>query len=336
MTTRVRSSISTISKDFRIGQWFVCLFKLLFNNMSTLVGHYVLFFFAHLPEKERRETNELDERKARNRWGWRKKRMTRHGAETEEILTCLHPTCCKYSRLLPPSTIRNEMMKILIRLFWKTWHKDPFPVLLHIQLYDGNNSTVSMVLLDSVVVGNLYSLVIFCLFKETSYSFQVNLNGYTFKGDKFFKIVLAPFWNGVYSKKSNLFPSLRKHAYSNILKILPSKTESFQIKILIVFHISAQNIDCGYSLELPYWGSFKEYPQSMFLSRNKKNNIYPVKTSFTIQKLGLRGSKLYRYVCFRYVRVEIFSKTILTVNYFDSNRPWKFIHSVQILLLFCR
>ena len=30
------------------------------------------------------------------------------------------------------------------------------------------------------------------------------------------------------------------------------------------FHISAQNIDCGYSLELPQRGSSNEYPQSMF------------------------------------------------------------------------
>ena len=46
---------------------------------------------------------------------------------------------------------------------------------------------------------------------------------------------------------------ITKHTYrySNILKISPPKTESFQIKILI-FHISAQNIDCGYSLELPH------------------------------------------------------------------------------------
>ena len=45
--------------------------------------------------------------------------------------------------------------------------------------------------------------------------------------------------------------SLRKHAYSNILKILPPKTESFQIKNSNIFHISAQNIDCGYLLEPP-------------------------------------------------------------------------------------
>ena len=39
--------------------------------------------------------------------------------------------------------------------------------------------------------------------------------------------------------------TLRKHAYSNIQKILPPKNEHFQIKNLIFFHISAQNIDCG-------------------------------------------------------------------------------------------
>ena len=44
-----------------------------------------------------------------------------------------------------------------------------------------------------------------------------------------------------------------------------------------IFHISAQNIDCRYSLELPRRGGSNEYPQSMFLSRNKKNNVYPCK-----------------------------------------------------------
>ena len=39
--------------------------------------------------------------------------------------------------------------------------------------------------------------------------------------------------------------SLRKHAYSNILEILPPKNENFQIKNSDIFHISAQNIDCG-------------------------------------------------------------------------------------------
>ena len=42
------------------------------------------------------------------------------------------------------------------------------------------------------------------------------------------------------------------------------KIEKFQIKNLDIFHISAQNIDCGYSLEPPRRGGSNEYPQSMF------------------------------------------------------------------------
>ena len=53
---------------------------------------------------------------------------------------------------------------------------------------------------------------------------------------------------------------LRKLAYSNILKILLPKTENFQIKNSDIFHISAQNIDCGYSLEPPRSGGSNGYP----------------------------------------------------------------------------
>ena len=56
--------------------------------------------------------------------------------------------------------------------------------------------------------------------------------------------------------------------------------KTFQIKNSI-FHISAQNIDCGYSLEPPRRGGSNEYPQSMFLSRNKKIMYTPVNPSFT-------------------------------------------------------
>ena len=62
------------------------------------------------------------------------------------------------------------------------------------------------------------------------------------------------------------------------------------------FHISAQNIYCGYLLEPPLRGGSNEYPQPMFLSRNKKSNVYPCKPQFYCIKWGLRGSKLYRCV----------------------------------------
>ena len=43
--------------------------------------------------------------------------------------------------------------------------------------------------------------------------------------------------------------SLRKHAYSNQLENVQPKKANFQIKNSDIVHISAQNIDCGYSLE---------------------------------------------------------------------------------------
>ena len=90
----------------------------------------------------------------------------------------------------------------------------------------------------------------------------------------------------------NIYCALRKHAYSNILKILPSKNENFQIKKNDIFPISAQNIDCGYSLEPPRRGGSNEYPQSMFLSKNKKNNVYPCKPQFYYIKVGFKGIKI--------------------------------------------
>ena len=73
----------------------------------------------------------------------------------------------------------------------------------------------------------------------------------------------------------------KKHQQQNITKtclynVDPLKPHFYIVKvgftgIYIIFLVSAQNIDCGYSLELPRWGGSNEYLQSMFLSRNKKN-----------------------------------------------------------------
>ena len=70
------------------------------------------------------------------------------------------------------------------------------------------------------------------------------------------------FWSDKKKKKKksnqNNF-ALRKHAYSNIQKFLSPKNENFQIKKSDIFHISAQNIDCEYSLEPPWRGGSNEY-----------------------------------------------------------------------------
>ena len=88
---------------------------------------------------------------------------------------------------------------------------------------------------------------------------------------------------------SNRRLPLRKQAYSNILNILTTKKWKFSDKNLNISHTSDQNIDCGYSLEPPRRGGSNKYPQSMFLGRNKKNNVYPCKPQFYYIKVGFKG-----------------------------------------------
>ena len=61
-----------------------------------------------------------------------------------------------------------------------------------------------------------------------------------------FVVFFYRFWEIPSSSLSSFnSTALRKHAYLNILKFLPPKTENFQMKNSDNFHISAQNIDCG-------------------------------------------------------------------------------------------
>ena len=53
-----------------------------------------------------------------------------------------------------------------------------------------------------------------------------------------------------------------------------TKKWNFQKKNSGSFHISAQIIDYENLLESPWRGCSNEYSQSMFLSRNKKINVY--------------------------------------------------------------
>ena len=57
--------------------------------------------------------------------------------------------------------------------------------------------------------------------------------------------------------------------YKYIEKISPSKTESFQIKILIFFIFLLKTYS-EYSLEPPRRGSSNEYPQSRKIEKKKK------------------------------------------------------------------
>ena len=85
----------------------------------------------------------------------------------------------------------------------------------------------------------------------------------------------------VYITKTPLFKYIENFTTKN-WKVLDKNSD--------IFHISAQNIYCGYSLE----------PPRQFLSRNKKNNVYLCKPKFYYIKMGFQGVKLYRYVSVMY------------------------------------
>ena len=78
------------------------------------------------------------------------------------------------------------------------------------------------------------------------------------------------------------------HSVSSILTVItktcPCNIQRFffSSKNVDIFLIFAQNIDCGYTLEPPRRGGSKEYPQSMFWSKNKKNRYTPAYPSFAI------------------------------------------------------
>ena len=57
-----------------------------------------------------------------------------------------------------------------------------------------------------------------------------------------------------YTKKQ----SITKTRLFKYTEIFTTKNESFQIRNSDIFHISAQNIDCGYSLEPPRRGGSNE------------------------------------------------------------------------------
>ena len=80
--------------------------------------------------------------------------------------------------------------------------------------------------------------------------------------------------------------------YGKYIENFTTKKGIFFIKNSDIFHISVQNIDCGYSLEPPRRGGSNEYPQSMFLSRNNENNVYSCKPQFYYIKVGFKRVKI--------------------------------------------
>ena len=86
--------------------------------------------------------------------------------------------------------------------------------------------------------------------------------------------------------------SITKTSLFKYIENFTAKNWKFSDKNSDIFQISAQNIDCGYSLEPPRRGGSNEYPQPMFLFRNKKNNVYTCKPQFYYIKVGFKGVEI--------------------------------------------
>ena len=67
----------------------------------------------------------------------------------------------------------------------------------------------------------------------------------------------------VFAVRKNITKT-RLFKYNVYRKFLLQKFKILRYKNCDIFHISARNIDCGYSLEPPGRGGSNEYPQSMF------------------------------------------------------------------------
>ena len=59
-----------------------------------------------------------------------------------------------------------------------------------------------------------------------------------------------------------------------------------------IFHISAQNIDCGYSLEPLDEAVLTSTHNLCFWAEITKNNVYPSKPQFYYVELGFMGVKI--------------------------------------------
>ena len=75
-------------------------------------------------------------------------------------------------------------------------------------------------------------------------------------------------------------------------KFSDKNSDFFFFFFFFFFFIFLLKTDCGNSLEPPRRGGSNEYTQSMFMSRNKENNVYPCKPQFYYIKVRFKEVKI--------------------------------------------
>ena len=110
-----------------------------------------------------------------------------------------------------------------------------------------------------------------------------------------------------------LYSPITKTRLFKYIENFTTRNKKFSDKNSDSFHISTQNIDCGYLLKPPSRGGSNEYPQSMFLAENKTNNVNSRKPQFYYLKMGFKGLKII-LVCFRDA-MEVMSSAVRLPNH---------------------
>ena len=126
----------------------------------------------------------------------------------------------------------------------------------------------------------------------------------------------------------NIFP-LGKLAYSNMLKIWPPKKWKFSDEKYWYFSYFCSKHRLWVLVRTTYWGSSNEYPQSMFLSRNKKNNVYPCKPQFYY--IELYKNVIMMLLFFFFQKISFQKRLLISVNNkknINSLSSVEFAHSV--------
>ena len=132
--------------------------------------------------------------------------------------------------------------------------------------------------------------------KEMCQSSWNDMHAYLLYSCLIYRYVKAFF---LYRNQTYIFPilGLPKTQYSNpyyliiitktclfeYIENFTTKNWKFSDKNSDIFHIIAQNIDCGHSLEPPRRGDSIEYPPSKFSAEIRKIMYTPVNPSFTIK-----------------------------------------------------
>ena len=77
---------------------------------------------------------------------------------------------------------------------------------------------------------------------------------------------------------------------------------------------------CGYTLEAPRWGVSNEYPQHMFLLRNKKDSIFRMKNAPYL--LLCDSGRILLFLCWLFVGLSFHFGMITWINSMDFHQFW--------------